>query len=423
MDDAKFWLPSHFLTDDDALTEKERSNNITKKKGFNTEIMAKLWFPTEFPRGFDSSNLSSPVESVNGSIDATESDEEDLLLSNLSQQMSLLGTPLHNPNKFPSQNFKPESHEGWVLGSSPQSTLSGLGSWAGSPTGLSQMSSPPTTPPVKDKNDDAWDLIFAAAGQVARMKVHSETLKYYSDVSNSHPHDYERSLLGVPKNPISVTSSSQQHQGKNPNTGIYLTQYQHFRESQNLKQQKQRETESTVWGGNREVKLGWSPQSHHQLIHSNGRAVLGFDATGRCVGGCGGGGSGAAGGGGNNVRPLGLPQSAWPPLQVHHNQNPHNHNQQQLQNLSNGSGMRAAFLGGSGVRRESTGTGVFLPRRYGTTSTPEPRRKPGGSTVLLPDTVVEALSNMNNTRASPFFNGGGYPTTTTEHVVSVIFFV
>ncbi|KAK6929416.1 hypothetical protein RJ641_005621 [Dillenia turbinata] len=424
MDDPKFWLPSHFLTDDNALIEKEHSNNnITNKNGFNAEIKAKIWLSTEFPRGFDSSNLGSPVESVNGSIDSTETDEEDLLLSNLTHQMSsLLGTSLHNPYKFSSQNLKPKSHEGLVLGSSPQSTLSGLGSWAGSPTAPSQVSSPPTTPPVKDKNDDAWDLIFAAAGQVARMKVYSETLKYNSDVCNSHAHDYERGLLGVPKNPISVTSSPQQHHLKNPHAGIYLTQHQlqHFRENHILKRQKQRETESSVWGGNREVKFGWPSQSQqHQLSQSIGQDVLGFDATGRCLGSCGGGGGGR--GGGNNVRPLGLPQSAWPPLQVqHHSQNHHNHNQQQPQNLSNGSGMRAVFLGGSGVRRESTGTGVFLPRRHGTTSSPEPRRKSGCSTVLLPERVVEVLSNMNNARARPFINGGGYPTTTTtEHDVMV----
>lgn len=64
-----------------------------------------------------------------------------------------------------------------VLSTSPQSTLTQVGSWSGrstvsssgSPNGPSQVSSPPTTP-LSSKND-AWDLIYQAAGQVARLKV------------------------------------------------------------------------------------------------------------------------------------------------------------------------------------------------------------------------------------------------------------
>ena len=68
------------------------------------------------------------------------------------------------------------------------------------------------------------------------------------------------------------------------------------------------------------------------------------------------------------ARPLGLPQSSWPPLQGQSQQQP-KHN--------SGSGMRAVFLGGSGsVKRECAGTGVFLPRRYGN-NTPEPHKKSG----------------------------------------------
>uniref|UniRef100_A0A2P2MZT9 Uncharacterized protein MANES_02G125700 n=1 Tax=Rhizophora mucronata TaxID=61149 RepID=A0A2P2MZT9_RHIMU len=55
----------------------------------------------------------------------------------------------------------------------------------------------------------------------------------------------------------------------------------------------------------------------------------------------------------------------------------------------NGSGMRAIFLNKSGSNSGSTGTGVFLPRGIG--NTPESRRKPGCSTVLIPAKVVQAL--------------------------------
>eukprot|EP00268_Persea_americana_P068455 TRINITY_DN9535_c0_g1_i3.p1 TRINITY_DN9535_c0_g1~~TRINITY_DN9535_c0_g1_i3.p1 ORF type:complete len:504 (+),score=104.30 TRINITY_DN9535_c0_g1_i3:619-2130(+) len=80
----------------------------------------------------------------------------------------------------------------------------------------------------------------------------------------------------------------------------------------------------------------------------------------------------------------------------------HHHHQQQQQG---GSGMRAIFLEGSGSKRESVGTGVFLPRRVG--SSTELRRKPACSTVLVPARVVQAL-NLNLDEmgsAQPRFQG------------------
>ncbi|RVX13612.1 hypothetical protein CK203_010052 [Vitis vinifera] len=72
--------------------------------------------------------------------------------------------------------------------------------------------------------------------------------------------------------------------------------------------------------------------------------------------------------------------------------------------------MRAVFLGGSGLKRESAGTGVFLPRRFGNAS--DSRKKPGCSTVLLPARVVQAL-NLNfedmGSHSQPHFNGGVAP--------------
>ncbi|KAL3518128.1 hypothetical protein ACH5RR_020717 [Cinchona calisaya] len=58
-----------------------------------------------------------------------------------------------------------------------------------------------------------------------------------------------------------------------------------------------------------------------------------------------------------------------------------------------GSGMRAVFLGGS-ERNGSSGTGVFLP--IGTYSTPQPKKKSGCSTVLIPARVLQTLQRHFN---------------------------
>lgn len=65
------------------------------------------------------------------------------------------------------------------LARSPQSTLSGIGSWSGNcmfssngiPTATSQVPFP-TSPFGASKEN--WDLIYAAAGQVSRMKKNSD---------------------------------------------------------------------------------------------------------------------------------------------------------------------------------------------------------------------------------------------------------
>lgn len=72
------------------------------------------------------------------------------------------------------------------MGTSPQSTLCGIGSWSfsssESPDGPSQVSSPPSTP--FQQQADALDLLFAAAGQVERLGLNNGTI---------------RGLLGPPK--------------------------------------------------------------------------------------------------------------------------------------------------------------------------------------------------------------------------------
>uniref|UniRef100_A0A5B7B5T2 TIP41-like protein n=1 Tax=Davidia involucrata TaxID=16924 RepID=A0A5B7B5T2_DAVIN len=360
LDDGEFWLPPEFLTDDDILMDKENYN----KNGLGSTVIGPNFsFPTEFPYDFGSFGSSfvfnSPVESVVGSTE-TESDEEDLI-AGLTRQLAR--STLQETQKIACNPQKIEKT--WVLSGSPQSTLSVVGSWSGrsavssngSPNGPSQVSSPPTTP--LSSNNDAWDLIYAAAGEVSRLKMNGE---------------------GPPKGrllcpPRSLTPVHPSPPVKNPNNGFYTNQclshnlsktshFQHARHNQVLKPQC-----SAVWG--RPAKEGLFSQQNQfqqQQQMAQNRGGGGFVETlesGRCG------------------RPLGLPQSAWPSLQVQH---------QHHQNQQSGSGTRAVFLGGSGVKRECAGTGVFLPRRYSNHS--DSRKKPaaGYSTALLQARVVQALN-------------------------------
>ena len=82
------------------------------------------------------------------------------------------------------------------MSGSPQSTLSGIGSWSsnGSPAApSSQVPSPPTTP--FGGQNDTWDLIYAAAGQVARLKMNSV------DGAAKFGNNNGRGLLGPPSTP------------------------------------------------------------------------------------------------------------------------------------------------------------------------------------------------------------------------------
>lgn len=227
------------------------------------------------------------------------------------------------------------------MAGSPQSTLCEVGSWSryslgssrGSSKGPSQVSSPPSTP--MDHKDDAWDVLYAAAGQVVRMKLNDERLKFES-----------RGLLGPPGKPVSGPVCTKEALSQ---LQMQHNQFQLLKQQQLMKQHQS----SAIWG--RQAK--GAPSTPQQQFQNRARA------------------------GGVGCAPVGrswtMSSSPWP---VQHPQQPA------------GSGMRAVFLGGSSTKRESTGTGVFLPRRVG--SPTELRKKPGCSTVLVPARVVQAL-NLN----------------------------
>lgn len=105
------------------------------------------------------------------------------------------------------------------------------------------------------------------------------------------------------------------------------------------------------------MKLCWSAEQNLQepeQIHSRVRNT-GFE-SGRCG------------------RPLSVPQPAWPSLHAQPKKQPSSHS---------GSSMRAVFRGGSGVKSDCAGTGVFLPRRY--SSAPDIRKKSGISRIDFSD--------------------------------------
>nr|XP_034913948.1 uncharacterized protein LOC118048395 isoform X5 [Populus alba] len=362
LDDGEFWLPPQFLIDDDTvLMEKNSDNSLNGSArdvfGYSKTDSGKSLFPLEFPCGFGSfgfsSDLSSPVESVVSSTE-TESDEEDYL-AGLTRQMA--HSTLEDDFKRNDLAFGTEKSKGWVLSGSPQSTLCAVGSGCGCEQGSSRGSPSGSSPPA------TWDLLYAAAGEVERMKMNNEEGCGFNNPS--------RGLLGPPRKPSPVSMSF-----KNPNSDVSLYQqqqslsYQKLQASQQLRvqqqmmqQQLQQQQQQSVWGGKNKgtgVLFPQQPQQTQSVVQNRGRNVTSVSRG-----------------------PLGLSASAWPPLR--------NSAQQQLQQHSNsqgGSGMRAVFLGNPGGKKECAGTGVFLPRQIGART--ESRKKP----VLLPAKVVQAL-NLN----------------------------
>ncbi|XP_011019198.1 PREDICTED: uncharacterized protein LOC105121999 isoform X3 [Populus euphratica] len=358
LDDGEFWLPPQFLIDDDTvLMEQNSDNNFNGSArdvfGYSKTDSGKSLFPLQFPCGFGSfgfsSDLSSPVESLVGSTE-TESDEEDYL-AGLTRQMA--HSTLEDDFKRNDLPFGTEKSKGWVVSGSPQSTLCAVGSRCGCGQGSSRGSPSGSSPPA------TWDLLYAAAGEVERMKMNNEEGCGFNNQS--------RGLLGPPIKPSPVSVSM-----KNPSSDVSLyhqqqplsyqklqaSQFQQLRVHQQMMQQQQ-----SVWGGKHKgtgVLFPQQPQQTQSVVQNRGRNVTSVSRG-----------------------PLGLSASAWPPLR-----NSAQQQQQQYSNSQGGSGMRAVFLGNPGGKKECAGTGVFLPRQIGART--ESRKKP----VLLPAKVVQAL-NLN----------------------------
>ncbi|KAL2317175.1 hypothetical protein Fmac_031051 [Flemingia macrophylla] len=135
----------------------------------------------------------------------------------------------------------------------------------------------PTTTPFEGGHD-AWDVLYAAAGQVARMKINEASSKM--DFHN-------RGVLGGLSPPVAAENAFFVNQG------VSQVRYQ-VRPEQVLKQQ----CGGSVWGRHR--KVGWVTKRHHPCSQVQNRVrEFGYDYEGvKCA------------------RPL--PHSVWHPLQVKH---------------------------------------------------------------------------------------------------------
>ncbi|OIV95594.1 hypothetical protein TanjilG_23825 [Lupinus angustifolius] len=315
---------------------RNKSNNVVN----NSDLFG---FPSEFPYEL---GISSPVESVAESTETDSSTEEEEFFAALTRrlsQSSLHDSRKHHPITSPiitnkkTENVKLKKND---LATSPQSTLSGIGSWSGrsgssgdgSPNGSSRVPSPLTTPFV-EKNDPL-EAIYAVAGEVARLKyINSETMSF----------NFQNRELGLPHATTMFPNYSSQ-----------------MREEHVLKQQ----CGDSVWG-RQQVKPNWLVQQQQLQVQNRGYESV------KCT------------------RPS-LPQSAWPPLQV----------QPQNQRVQcTGSGSRPS---GSAVKKGCGGTGVFLPRHH-VNNPSETRKKPGFAPVLVPAKVVHALNVTSQSQFSNAF--------------------
>ncbi|XP_027068035.1 uncharacterized protein [Coffea arabica] len=368
-DDCEHRFLPQFLTDDDDELFADLKTSSKKNDARNT---AKSCFGMdswhEFGYGLgpfgSQSGLSSPLE---GSTE-TESDDDDYV-TGLTQRLA------HSTFEDPALTYE-TNKLGWGLSSSPQSTLcSALCGGCGCYHGSSRPNCPSkaASPRGINKTDAAWDLLLhAAAGEVSRMRVMEGAGGFYPNKNGG--------LVGPPTKPSTISVPQRipsPSLGFRPDHQTHLSHQQHLkvaqfeqlRQQQMMRQQQQQQQQEAmgVWG---QAKFQFSQTQ--QMMLNSGRS------------------------GGKKPN---LSMAAWPTLEQQ--------SQRPLQHP--GSGMRAVFLGNPNIKRECAGTGVFLPRRFGTPAVS--RKKSGCSTVLLPDRVVQTLNlNLNkegvDVPAQPAYNAG-----------------
>ncbi|KAL0344503.1 UNVERIFIED_CONTAM: hypothetical protein Sradi_4281600 [Sesamum radiatum] len=222
--------------------------------------------------------------------------------------------------------------KGWKPAGSPRSTLCGL-----QPVSRGGSNSVSRVPSPQDgRSALRWDWLNAAGEEVTRMRMIEEAAAFYST----------ELFVPAPK-PSPVTVPQQ-----NPNSasGFYASQFQ--RRAQLSYEQFQ--------------AAQFQLMKQHQVIDGvNGQGVVGYQLHNGSINGAGG-------------RAQCLSMSAWPTLQQSQQQQPV-------------SGMRAVLFGETGAKKERVGTGVFMPRRFGSNPTGT-RKESGCSKVLLPDRLVHTMN-------------------------------
>ncbi|ESQ52679.1 hypothetical protein EUTSA_v100179471mg, partial [Eutrema salsugineum] len=119
----------------------------------------RLGFPNEFPYEFDSPAFSPGFTSPGDSTETEDesSDDEEDFLAGLTRRLA------PSTQRLPPPSFQTKAEEKrQVAATSPQSTLSGLGSFSNS------GSRSPIFPQSQGhslRRDNAWDVISAAAGE------------------------------------------------------------------------------------------------------------------------------------------------------------------------------------------------------------------------------------------------------------------
>ncbi|GFP86340.1 hypothetical protein PHJA_000777800 [Phtheirospermum japonicum] len=207
---AGFWLPSEFF--DDIVTDKD---NLDKNHAADSD--SEFCFPTEFPYDFQ----------------------------------------IETGDRFKEKRC--------VMSTSPQSTLSHLwsfsarsagGSSNGSPNGVT---SPPATPLGAEK-DAVGELIYRAAGQVAKLKLNG------GDVPGPAKHS------GLPGPPRSLERLYPAANKPSPSVfhNIYL-------QEQMMKQRKQG---SGMWYSEAQMYHGWSVQQDPTRIGRSGSSGVLFGGSG-----------------------------------------------------------------------------------------------------------------------------------------------
>ncbi|XP_010517355.1 PREDICTED: uncharacterized protein LOC104792823 [Camelina sativa] len=152
-------LPSPYLSVNLPIMEKAPAPELTPTR---------LGFPSEFPYEFDSPSFSPGFTSPGDSTETEDesSDDEEDFLAGLTRRLAPSTHRLTPPPLFKTQEKRQ------AAATSPQSTLSGLGSFSNSGSRSPILPSPPV-PTSSSRRHNAWDVISAAAGEVARLKLGS----------------------------------------------------------------------------------------------------------------------------------------------------------------------------------------------------------------------------------------------------------